>query len=55
MTESVSQLPESVKHITVDGRDIYLVGTAHVSKESVEDVRMTIEALKPDTVAVELC
>jgi pheromone shutdown-related protein TraB len=55
MTESVSQLPESVKHITVEGRDIYLVGTAHVSKESVEDVRMTIEALKPDTVAVELC
>ncbi|TAL17444.1 TraB/GumN family protein [bacterium] len=36
------------------GRVVHLVGTAHVSKESVEEVRRTVEELKPDTVCVEL-
>ncbi|MEJ2081055.1 MAG: TraB/GumN family protein [Acidobacteriota bacterium] len=35
-------------------REIFLVGTAHVSRESVEDVRKTIEAVRPDSVCVEL-
>ena len=34
---------------------IFLVGTAHISKESVEEVREVIEKYKPDVVAVELC
>lgn len=51
----LNSLPESVTHITVDDKNIYLVGTAHVSKESLEDVRKTIELVKPDTIAVELC
>ncbi len=33
---------------------VILVGTAHVSKASVEEVRETIERVKPDIVAVEL-
>jgi pheromone shutdown-related protein TraB len=37
-----------------DNCDLYLVGTAHVSKESVADVRATIELVKPDAVCVEL-
>lgn len=32
-----------------------LEGTAHVSKDSVLDVRRTIEQVEPDTVCVELC
>ena len=36
------------------GRKITLVGTAHVSKESVEEVKTTISNIKPDCVAVEL-
>ena len=36
------------------GRKITLVGTAHVSKESVEEVKQTIKDLQPDCVAVEL-
>lgn len=36
------------------GRKITLVGTAHVSKESVEEVKKTITDIKPDCVAVEL-
>jgi pheromone shutdown-related protein TraB len=50
-----TQLPQSVLRTTLDGRDIYLVGTAHVSKASVDDVRVTIAAVKPDTVCIELC
>jgi pheromone shutdown-related protein TraB len=44
-----------VHHLDREGKDIILVGTAHVSKESVQLVKTTIEAEKPDTVCVELC
>lgn len=37
-----------------NGRKLTLVGTAHVSKESVEEVKETIKTIKPDCVAVEL-
>lgn len=37
-----------------EGREIYLVGTAHVSQRSVEDVGRVVEELRPDTVCVEL-
>jgi pheromone shutdown-related protein TraB len=50
-----AELPNSVRRIQLGDREIYLVGTAHVSKESVEDVRQTIAAVQPDTVCVELC
>ncbi len=35
--------------------DVVIIGTAHVSEKSVEDVTTAIEDLKPDIVAVELC
>ncbi|AKB26716.1 Pheromone shutdown protein [Methanosarcina sp. MTP4] len=34
---------------------IVIIGTAHVSEKSVEEVKTTIRKLKPDIVAVELC
>lgn len=37
------------------GKTIYIVGTAHVSAQSVQDVRNTVAAVRPDTVAIELC
>jgi len=40
--------------LSVDGREIILVGTAHVSRESVEDVRKAIEEESPDRVCIEL-
>ena len=40
--------------LELGGRTITIVGTAHVSKESVEEVKQTINELKPDCVAVEL-
>ncbi len=36
-------------------KKLIIVGTAHVSKESVENVKRIIEEEKPDAVAVELC
>lgn len=48
-------LSDKITHVKVDDKDIYLVATAHVSKKSVEDVRIAIETLQPDTVCVELC
>ena len=36
-------------------KEIIIVGTAHVSKTSVEEVVSRIRETKPDTVAVELC
>jgi pheromone shutdown-related protein TraB len=40
--------------LTVGGRELILVGTAHVSRESVEEVRRAIAEEKPDRVCVEL-
>ncbi len=43
-----------ITRITVDGKEIILVGTAHISAQSVEIVVRTIENEAPDTVCVEL-
>lgn len=49
--------PETVSYL-VDreaAREVYLVGTAHVSKASADDVRTTIQIVRPHVVMVELC
>jgi pheromone shutdown-related protein TraB len=46
---------EMLHHLEYDGKRIILVGTAHVSKESVDLVQAVIQEVKPDTVCVELC
>lgn len=38
-----------------DERIFHIIGTAHVSRASVEEVTRVIEEVKPDTVCVELC
>ena len=48
------ELPPSVHVIEHSGGQIFLVGTAHVSKQSVVDVRRTVELVRPDVVCVEL-
>jgi pheromone shutdown-related protein TraB len=45
---------DCVTHLKYQGRDLYLVGTAHVSQRSVDDVARIITELRPDTVCVEL-
>jgi pheromone shutdown-related protein TraB len=46
--------PQEVRRIKLGGREFVLVGTAHVSKTSVDLVRRVIEREKPDRVCVEL-
>ena len=48
-------LSDNIHLLEKDDKKIYLIGTAHVSQKSVEEVRETIQKLKPDTVCVELC
>lgn len=50
----VLQDEEDVTILEVDGREIFLIGTAHISQESVETVRRIIAHVEPDTVCVEL-
>lgn len=46
--------PADVHVLEVAGREIVLVGTAHVSRESAELVREVIEKERPDCVCIEL-
>jgi hypothetical protein len=39
----------------VEPEAIWLVGTSHISQESVVDVERVVRAVKPDNVVVELC
>jgi len=49
-------LPENVsKVVTSDGSELYVIGTAHFSKVSQDDVEKAIQYLSPDVVMVELC
>jgi len=55
MQAETPSLPSSVTQVALEGKTIYIVGTAHVSAQSVQEVRDTIAAVQPDTIAIELC
>jgi len=44
-----------IHYLSFEDKEIILIGTAHVSKESVRLVTSVIEEEKPDTVCIELC
>ena len=46
---------DNIHRLTFEDREITLIGTAHVSRESADLVTRVIEEEKPDTVSVELC
>ena len=46
---------KTVHHLEYGDKQVILVGTAHVSRESAQQVRQVIEEESPDTVCVELC
>ncbi|KAG8183081.1 hypothetical protein JTE90_010904 [Oedothorax gibbosus] len=55
-TNPALSLPSTVTVLETNfGSKVYLVGTAHFSVESQEDVTKTIRAVQPDTVMLELC
>ncbi|CAM3167134.1 TraB/GumN family protein [Filibacter tadaridae] len=45
---------ENVTKLIVGDKEIILIGTAHVSKQSAEQVKAVIEAERPDSVCIEL-
>ncbi len=47
-------MSENIINIKYQDKDITLVKTAHISKNSVEDVKRTVEEIKPDSICVEL-
>lgn len=49
------ELGGHVTTLTRGGRTFHLIGTAHISEKSVEEVRRVVEAVRPDSVCVELC
>ncbi|MBW1962845.1 MAG: TraB/GumN family protein [Deltaproteobacteria bacterium] len=44
-----------LNRLTYEDKEVILLGTAHVSKESVKLVKWVIEKENPDTVCIELC
>jgi pheromone shutdown-related protein TraB len=46
--------PEEVETLELEGRRVVLVGTAHISQESVDLVRRVLERERPNVVCVEL-
>jgi pheromone shutdown-related protein TraB len=46
---------ENRHRLTLEDKEIILIGTAHVSRESADLVGQIIEEEKPDTVCIELC
>ncbi len=54
MDTTTRNYSSDVHILEVDGREIILVGTAHISQQSADLVREVIEAEQPDVVCVEL-
>lgn len=45
----------NVHRVSVDGKQVYLLGTAHISANSADEAERLIGEIKPDSVCVELC
>ena len=54
-TADHTEIEPNVDLIEHEGRSFFIIGTAHVSKDSAELVEKVIRERSPDTVAVELC
>ncbi len=49
-----NQYSSDVHHIKIDGKEIFIIGTAHISQNSADLVREVVSNEKPDVVCVEL-
>ncbi|AWW28248.1 MULTISPECIES: TraB/GumN family protein [unclassified Acetobacterium] len=47
-------MESNITRLDYNGKEIILIGTAHVSKNSVDEVRETIEKERPDSICIEL-
>ncbi len=55
MSQKSKSSLEQLQHVHLQHKDIYILGTAHISKASVHDVQRAAQELQPDTICVELC
>ena len=57
LSAATSPVPETMSYLRDlrSGSEVYLVGTAHISRKSADEVRSVIRSVKPDVVFVELC
>jgi pheromone shutdown-related protein TraB len=54
-TVTIERISDTMQRITcADGKEITLIGTAHVSQDSVDEVARTIDEIGPDRICVEL-
>ena len=53
--QNIEKYKDNVDIIHLYDKDIYLIGTAHISQNSVDLAESTIREIMPDTVAIELC
>jgi pheromone shutdown-related protein TraB len=53
--EDTKKQDSMITNISINGKEIFLIGTAHVSRQSAQLVEDTIHEHTPDTVCVELC
>jgi len=51
---NVENVSDTINRITLGDREIILIGTAHVSHESVDEVKKAIEDENPDRVCIEI-
>ena len=56
-TSHTSPVPETMRYLRNlrNGDEVYLIGTAHISRKSADEVRSVIRSVRPDTVFLELC
>ena len=54
MDEATHRASADVHTLEIGGRELVVVGTAHISRESVDLVREVIEKEEPDCVCIEL-
>ncbi|MBP5792144.1 MAG: TraB/GumN family protein [Spirochaetaceae bacterium] len=47
-------MAQNIKRLALNEREFILIGTAHISQESINEVKQYIEEEKPDCVAIEL-
>ena len=52
---SITDQSDTIHHLEQGDKKVILVGTAHVSRESAQQVGQIIAEEKPDTVCIELC
>lgn len=50
----MTAMEDNLTRLTIEGKEYILIGTAHVSRQSAEQVKQVIEQEQPDAVCVEL-